>query len=50
MLNAVEQPALVKNKKGTWLDLSLPNLYKARGEGPEGWVEVVEKFIINNKY
>ncbi len=47
MLKAVEQPALVKNKKGTWLDLSLTNLYKARGEGPEGWVEVVEKFIIN---
>ncbi len=47
MLNAVEQPAVVKNKKGTWLDISLPNLYKAKGEGPEGWVEVVEKFISN---
>ncbi|HUV79369.1 MAG TPA: mannosyl-3-phosphoglycerate phosphatase [Candidatus Bathyarchaeia archaeon] len=47
MLNAVEQPAVVKNKKGTWLDISLPNLYKAQGEGPEGWVEVVEKFINN---
>ncbi len=48
MLKAVEQPALVKNKKGAWLDISLPNLYKAEGEGPEGWVEVVEKIIINN--
>lgn len=47
MLNAVEQPALVKNKKGSWLELSLPNLYKAQGEGPEGWVEVIEKFIVN---
>ncbi len=46
MLKAVEQPAIVKNKKGTWLDISLPDLYKADGEGPEGWVEVVEKFII----
>lgn len=45
MLKAVEQPALVKNKKGAWLDISLPNLYKAKGEGPEGWVEVVEKLI-----
>ena len=45
MLKAVEQPAIVKNKKGAWLDISLPNLYKAKGEGPEGWVEVVEKFI-----
>lgn len=46
MLKAVEQPAIVKNKKGTWLDLSLPGLYKADGTGPEGWVEVVEKFIL----
>ncbi len=45
MLKAVEQPAIVKNKKGAWLDISLSNLYKAKGEGPEGWVEVVEKFI-----
>jgi mannosyl-3-phosphoglycerate phosphatase len=47
MLEAVEQPAVVKNKKGGWLDISLPNLYKAKGEGPEGWVEVVETFILN---
>jgi mannosyl-3-phosphoglycerate phosphatase len=46
MLKAVEQPAIVKNKKGTWLDVSIPDLYKAEGEGPEGWVEVVEKFIL----
>ncbi|MCW3135085.1 MAG: mannosyl-3-phosphoglycerate phosphatase [Methanophagales archaeon] len=46
MLKAVEQPALVKNKKGGWLDISLPNLYKAQGEGPEGWVEVVERLIL----
>lgn len=45
MLKSVEQPAIVKNKKGAWLDISLPKLYKAKGEGPEGWVEVVEKFI-----
>jgi len=48
MLKAVEQPAVVKNKKGGWLDISMPNIYKAKGEGPGGWVEVVEKFIINN--
>ncbi len=47
MLKAVKQPALVKNKKGTWLDISLPNLYRAAGVGPEGWVDVVEKFISN---
>ncbi len=46
MLKAVEQPAIVKNKKGSWLEVSLPDLYKAEGEGPEGWVEVVEKFIL----
>ncbi len=46
MLKAVEQPAVVRNKKGGWLDISLTNLYKAQGEGPEGWVEVVEKFVL----
>jgi mannosyl-3-phosphoglycerate phosphatase len=45
MLNAVDQPALVKNKKGSWLELALPNLYRAQGEGPEGWAEVVKRFI-----
>jgi len=45
MLEAVDQPAVVRRKDGTWLDLPLKNLYKARGEGPEGWVEVVNKFI-----
>ncbi|MBA5941983.1 MAG: HAD-IIB family hydrolase [Methanophagales archaeon] len=45
MLNVVDQPAVVKNKKGKWLDISLSNLYKTTGVGPEGWVEFVEKFI-----
>jgi mannosyl-3-phosphoglycerate phosphatase len=45
MLKAVDQPAVVKNKEGSWLELSLPNLYKAQGEGPAGWAEVVERFI-----
>ncbi len=46
MLKVVDQPAAVRNKKGGWLDISLPNLYKAKGEGPVGWVEVVEKFTL----
>ena len=46
MLEAVDQPAVVRRKDGTWLELPLKNLYKARGEGPEGWVEVVNKFVI----
>jgi len=45
MLSVVDQPALVKNKKGSWLELALPNLYRAQGEGPEGWAEVVKRFI-----
>ena len=48
MLEAVDQPAVVRRKDGTWLELPLKNLYKARGEGPEGWVEVVNKFILSN--
>jgi mannosyl-3-phosphoglycerate phosphatase len=50
MLKAVDQPAVVRNKKGGWLDLSLPNLYKADGEGPEGWVEVVKEFILLREF
>jgi mannosyl-3-phosphoglycerate phosphatase len=45
MLRAVDLPAVVKNKKGSWLELTLPNLYRAQGEGPAGWAEVVERFI-----
>jgi len=45
MLRSVDQPAVVKNKKGSWLELELPNLYRAQGEGPAGWAEVVERFI-----
>ncbi len=46
MLKAVDQPAVVRRLDGTWLDIQLENLYKAEGVGPEGWVEVVEKFIL----
>ena len=45
MLQAVDQPAVVRNKQGGWLELGVPNLYRAAGEGPNGWVEVVRKFI-----
>ncbi len=45
MLTAVDQPAVVRNKQGGWLELALPNLYRAAGEGPTGWVEVIGKFI-----
>jgi len=45
MLQAVDQPAVVRNKKGGWLEFGARNLYRAAGEGPNGWVEVVRKFI-----
>ncbi len=49
MLKAVDQPAVVKRPDGTWLEVphGLENMYKAEGEGPEGWVEVVERFILS---
>ena len=47
MLKVVDQPAVVKSHKGGWLDISLPKLYKAEGKGPDGWVEVVERFILS---
>ncbi len=47
MLKAVSLPAVVKNNKGGWVDAVVVNLYRANGEGPKGWVEVMDKFIIN---
>ena len=45
MLEAADVPALVKNKRGEWLDISISGVYKANGQGPFGWVKVVERYI-----
>jgi mannosyl-3-phosphoglycerate phosphatase len=43
MLAAVDLPVLVQKPGGFWEDIELPNLYKAKGIGPEGWVKVIKK-------
>ncbi len=44
MLKAVDVPAIVKNPEG-WIDVDFP-VYKAKGVATEGWVEVVERFVL----
>jgi len=48
MLDAVMQPALVKNINGTFPDINVKEvkkLFKSEKPGPEGWTEVIKKFI-----
>lgn len=49
MLRAVDIPALVKNPDGKWANLDIKNIYKAKGIGPKGWVEVIKKFVLGNE-
>jgi len=46
MLKAVDIPCLVKNPDG-WIDVDF-DVYKAKGVATEGWVEVVEKFVLGD--
>ncbi len=46
MLRACSIKALVKNPDGGWADIKIPDLFKADGIGPEGWICVIKKFII----
>lgn len=47
MLKAVDKRAVVKNKKGGWLDIS--DAYKAKDEGPRGWAEFVELVVVSSE-
>ncbi len=49
MLKAVDKAAIVRNPDGNYTNLGLKNIYKAKGIGPRGWKEVVEKFVLNRK-
>ena len=48
MLRAVDIPALVKNPDG-WIDVDF-DVYKADGIATDGWIEVVKKFVLGDKY
>jgi len=45
MLKSVDIPALVRNPDGHYADITLPNLYRAQGVGPQGWAETMQRFI-----
>ena len=47
MLKAVDKRAVVKNKKGGWLDIA--DAYKAKAEGPKGWAEFVELIVASSE-
>jgi mannosyl-3-phosphoglycerate phosphatase len=43
MLAEVDLPVLVQKPGGFWEGMELPNLYRVKGIGPEGWVKVIKK-------
>ena len=43
MLSVVEIPVLVQQPGGTWEEIDLPNLYRVKGIGPEGWAKAIEE-------
>ncbi len=47
MLKAVNIPALVQKPDHSWEEIDLPNLYKAKGVGPQGWSRAIHELIGN---
>lgn len=48
MLEVVDIPVLVRNKVGKWNpNVKLPNVYKMEGIGPDGWIQAINKFVLN---
>jgi mannosyl-3-phosphoglycerate phosphatase len=45
MLSAVDIPVLVQKPGGTWEEIEIPRLYRAKGVGPEGWAKAVGEII-----
>ncbi len=45
MLRAVDIPALVRNPDG-YAGIDIEGLYRAKGISTEGWVEVIERFVL----
>jgi len=43
MLSEVEIPVLVQQPGGVWEEMDLPNLYRVKGVGPEGWAKAIEE-------
>ena len=50
MFKVVDFPVVVKQKSGSHLDASgIDNVYYCRNDGPKGWAEAVNRFILNPK-
>ena len=47
MLEVVDIAAIVKNSDGSWANLKIDKIYKAARIGPEGWVEIIKKFVLD---
>jgi mannosyl-3-phosphoglycerate phosphatase len=43
MLSAVEIPVLVQQPGNVWEEMDLPNLYRVKGVGPEGWAKAIQE-------
>ncbi|MEA3253520.1 MAG: mannosyl-3-phosphoglycerate phosphatase [Chloroflexota bacterium] len=43
LLSVVETPVLVQQPGGIWEEMDLPNLYRVKGIGPEGWAKAIEE-------
>ncbi len=46
MLAAVDHPVLVQKAGNYWEAIDLKNLYRIRGEGPEGWVRAIKELNV----
>jgi mannosyl-3-phosphoglycerate phosphatase len=49
MLSTVDSPVLVQKPEGVWEQISLPQLYKIEGIGPEGWIRAIRELVINGR-
>ncbi len=45
MLAEVDVPVIVQKISGSWEDVDLPNIYKAEGIGPDGWVNALRNLM-----
>ena len=46
MLAEVDFPVLVQKPGNYWEEIALPNLYRVRGIGPQGWVQAIEELLV----
>ncbi|OYT34947.1 MAG: mannosyl-3-phosphoglycerate phosphatase [Candidatus Aenigmarchaeota archaeon ex4484_52] len=45
MLNQVDFPAIVQNKKKQWIDTDIPNIYKEKTQATKAWGKIIKKLL-----